>query len=191
VAVALPGAVPYGNQPDVGWVDVYGQPTQYTSPAQQQQQLLDALQAQQKQVIDVLQARIRDLENQLSNWQTPSISTQTPPPTVETAPQVENVPAATTAQQQTATLPAGVSQGAAGFTYQASAPPVLPTVDKLLETYRQVFGRSDQDVEQYLQSPEFQSVLRGNVPMWMEADPLWRQYLLQLGISRRLQEQGS
>lgn len=172
---------------------------QAISSAEQQAFAPYIQQQQQQQLIDALQARIKQLENQLTNWQSfslpsptdwvsPSLpTTQTPPPTVETAPQVENVPA-TAAPQQTTALPAGVSQGAGGFTYQATAPPVLPTVDKLLETYRQVFGKADQDVQQYLQSPEFQTVLRGNVPMWMEADPLWRRYLQLLGISRRLQQ---
>lgn len=150
---------------------------------------LNQLQAQTQSALDIIKNWQPPQMPTLPPLQTPSTLTQTPPPKVETAPQVENVPAEATAQQQAAPLPAGVSQGAGGFTYQASAPPVLPTVDKLLETYRQVFGKADQDVQQYLQSPEFQSVLKGNVPMWMEADPLWRRYLQMLGISRRLQEQ--
>ncbi len=205
--------VAYGGAPSggyyvptkTGWTKTSTPPQSWTAPYEEARRQAEYWQTTpeaytaRNAMIDALQARIRQLENQLTNWQSSflpsptvwqssSLPTQTPVslPTVETAPQVENVPAAA-APQQAAPLPAGVSQGAAGFSYQASTPPVLPTIDKLLETYRQVFGRSDQDVQQYLQSPEFQSVLRGNVPMWMEADPLWRRYLQMLGISRRLQ----
>lgn len=158
-------------------------------------------------ISDVIKEKLNQLQTQTQNalnsiaenwrppdlpspttWQSPTFTTPAQAPKVETAPQVENVPAAA-APQQTATLPSGVTQGASGFTYQASLPPVLPTVDKLLETYRQVFGRADQDVQSYLQSPDFQQVLSGNIPMWMEADPMWRNYLRLLGISRRLQQQ--
>lgn len=198
---------------ETGWTKTSTPPQSWTAPYEAAKKSAEYWQttpeayAARNAYINALLDRIKQLESQLTNWQPPSIpspkdwlspslptpatQTPTPPPTVETAPQVENVPAAATPQatpQQTTALPAGVSQGAGGFTYQATTPPILPTVDKLLETYRRVFGKADQDVQQYLQSPEFQTVLRGNVPMWMEADPLWRRYLQMLGISRKLQQ---
>jgi hypothetical protein len=56
-------------------------------------------------------------------------------------------------------------------------------VDELYNIYKQVVGGEENPaIREYLASPQFQSVLGGNIPMWMSADPIWRLYLMRLGL---------
>ena len=45
-----------------------------------------------------------------------------------------------------------------------------------------ITGEENPQLKEYFASPQFQSILSGNVPMWMSADPVWRLYLTRLGL---------
>lgn len=105
------------------------------------------------------------------------------PPTLQGITPAEDVQAAQPQEQPKSALPSTPG----GFVQQAAALPYLPSVDKLYDLYKQVFGKEDEGIKAYLASPQFQGILSGGaVPMWMQADPLWRLYLARLGVLRRL-----
>lgn len=99
------------------------------------------------------------------------------------SPIIDIVP--TTTAPSAPTAPANVRAGGpSGFTEQFTAPTVaMPSVDKLYQTYQEVFGRQDQGARDYLNSPQFQGMWQsGNIPLWMLSDPLWRNYLVKIGL---------
>ncbi|AYO30859.1 hypothetical protein D2962_09730 [Biomaibacter acetigenes] len=76
-----------------------------------------------------------------------------------------------------------MSRTPSGFAEYVGPIANVPTVDELYNLYKQVTGgQEDQAVRDYLASPDFQSVLGGTVPFWMQADPVWRLYLQRLGM---------
>lgn len=108
------------------------------------------------------------------------------PPGVEGPPQVEGITAAPSAEVPQEKLPEGVRKGAAGFESTIAPAGVPPSVDELVKKYRDVFGAGTEDryVRQYLAGPQFQGkILQGTIPLWMRADPLWRQFLRTLGLA--------
>lgn len=156
-----------------------------------------------------IDALLKALESKMSQWerQTPPPTFQPPsfptapsappsppetpkPPGVEGPPKVEGVPSITEALTHPEKLSEGVRRGQAGFESVAAPPVSAPSVDELVRTYREVFGPGTEEkyVRHYLAGPQFQRVLQGAVPMWMQTDPLWGQYLRRLGIAveRRL-----
>ncbi|MGQ9698528.1 MAG: hypothetical protein ACUVRO_11120 [Armatimonadota bacterium] len=147
----------------------------------QREQQLAALQAQYDQQMATLQAQydamLQALQKRLS---------QLAPATVETEPktEVQSAPAPASVLEPEK-LPGGMRRGQAGFEYTA-VPVVAPSVEDLLKIYKEVFGpqegAQEEYVRQYLGGPEFWRVLSGAVPVWMEADPLWRLYLHRLGL---------
>jgi hypothetical protein len=78
--------------------------------------------------------------------------------------------------------------GPGGFQYAGQAQTALPTADSLYALYKRISGGQDNEgMRQYLASPEFQAILQsGQVPMWMASDPVWRLYLMRLGVLNRL-----
>lgn len=157
------------------------------------QGVLNSLVEQTRRTIDTvvqqnqaLQQTISDLLNQLVQARQ---GVQTPvqaPVSITQPPQVE-VPAGS---EQPSTTGAQVQQellqkGPSGFTVRAEQPMTLvaPSVDELYNIYKQVVGGQENPaIREYLASPQFQSVLGGNIPMWMSADPIWRLYLIRLGL---------
>lgn len=144
-------------------------------------------------IVKAMQDRIKQLEMQnqqlmMQQFMPPQINfpqmTQitppvTPPPKVEEAPKVE-IPAT---QQEQVGAKSELPQTAAGFVAPGTALPAVPTVESLFDVYKQVFGRGGEQERAYLASPQFQGILQsGNVPMWMSADPLWRLYLIRIGV---------
>jgi hypothetical protein len=107
------------------------------------------------------------------------------PPGVEGPPKVEGITEAPSAEVPQEKLPEGVRKGAAGFESTIAPIGVPPSVDELVKRYRDVFGADTEDryVRQYLAGPQFQRVLQGAVPAWKWTDPLWRQYLRNLGLA--------
>jgi len=76
---------------------------------------------------------------------------------------------------------------ASGFVLQAGRLPASPMVsaESLYDYYKKLTGREDENVRQFLASPQFQSALQGVVPAWMAADPVWRLLLTRAGVNPR------
>jgi hypothetical protein len=104
--------------------------------------------------------------------------------TIGTPPTDIDVTAGTqTASTTNTNVPEAMSRTPSGFAEYVGPIANVPTVDELYNLYKQVTGgQEDQAVRDYLASPDFQSVLGGTVPFWMQADPVWRLYLQRLGI---------
>jgi hypothetical protein len=116
-----------------------------------------------------------------------------PPPKVEAEPKHETIAPEEAPKAPEEHLPKGMSRaGAGGFMMEAPLAAVAPSVEDLLAQYEAVFGpqegRAREYAREYLASPYFQRVLGGAVPMWMQADPLWRLYLHRLGLLRQAVE---
>ncbi len=73
--------------------------------------------------------------------------------------------------------------GPSGFTEQYDAPTApMPSVDQLYKTYTDMAGEN-QGMRDYLASPQFQGLWQsGNIPYWMLSDPVWRNYLVKVGL---------
>lgn len=160
---------------------------------QQGQDVLNSIVEQAQRTIDAvtqqnqaLQQTVSDLLNQLAQVRQ-GVQTPSMPVSITQPPQVE-VPAGTEPQ-----APGGqeglqqdlLQKGPSGFTVRAEQPTTLtaPSVDELYNIYKQVVGGEENPaIREYLASPQFQSVLGGNIPMWMSADPIWRLYLMRLGL---------
>lgn len=113
---------------------------------------------------------------------TETTTTNTTNVPVTTTPTVET----TTEEEATNTADNTVPYSAAGFLEQANKAPdyILPSAEKLLNTFKEIYGTDlSQDMQEYLQSPEFQGVLQsGRVPWHMAADPITRLALMRLGL---------
>jgi len=107
------------------------------------------------------------------------------PPTVEEEPLIEGVSEIETPGAQPERLPEGVRRGVSGFEYAGAGTVSAPSVDELIQRYREVFGQGTNEdyARQYFSSPQFRRVLEGATPMWMATDPLWRQYFRKLGLT--------
>jgi len=83
----------------------------------------------------------------------------------------------------TSTTPEAMTRTSAGFAQYVSPIASVPTSDELYELYKQMTGGQENEaVRQYLNSADFQSVLGGQIPLWMQTDPVWRVYLQRLGL---------
>jgi len=114
----------------------------------------------------------------------------TPPPAqpnpITTAPPTTNVP---TAPQENPNL--NIPEGPAGFVFPGVGQGVgLPTAaapspDATYNLWKRLSGGQDNpQMQAYFQSPDWQSVVAGNIPLWMAADPVFRTLLLRLGYMK-------
>jgi hypothetical protein len=100
-------------------------------------------------------------------------------PTLQDITPPQDVQAAQPAQQPTEEAP----KNTGGFVINSTPLESMPSVDKLFNLYKQVFGQGDQQVQAYLGGPQFQGMLHGGrVPLWMASDPMWRSYFQKLGL---------
>jgi len=160
-------------------------PSQKELELQQQlaayRQQLEAERAYWQNQLQAVMARLQEATKAMQ-----PVKIQEPPKLQDITP-AEDVKAAQPQEQPREALP----KGPGGFVQQLTPLPYLPSVDKLYDLYKQVFGKEDEQAKVYLAGPEFQGILRsGVVPLWMRSDPLWRLYLQRLGvISARLGQQ--
>lgn len=135
-----------------------------------------------------IQNRLMPGSSSSSSGLSPSSGTSTSPgismQTIGTPPTDIDVTAGTQMASTTnANVPEAMSRTPFGFAEYVGPIGSVPTVDELYNLYKQVAGgQEDQAVRDYLASPDFQSVLGGTVPFWMQADPVWRLYLQRLGM---------
>lgn len=153
---------------------------------QPQQPVDPQLDALKKQVVQ-LQQQAQTYQNALAGSQ----QTQYTPPVVAPTPTPNPItsPIATTGVQSATAAPPtdlGVPKGPGGFTFSGVAPgsSALPSVspDATYNLWRQMNGGKDNpQMQAYFNSPDWQSVAAGNIPMWQSADPIWRSFLTRLG----------
>lgn len=123
-------------------------------------------------------------------WRAPAPSLPPAPPPPERVPEQVPVEGVTPAEPKPPIKEP--SKGPAGFEREVAVPIgfSLPSVDRLMELWQEVSGREAPEMREYFQHPQFGRVLAGKVPMWMAADPVWRLFLLRLGLlQQRVGEQ--
>lgn len=76
-----------------------------------------------------------------------------------------------------------VKQSPGGFVYTKAVINNAPDADSLYRRYKELTGRDDASIKQFLSSKQFKNILKTGVPMWMAADSVWKSFFKDLGVS--------